>query len=85
MNKSASTYVIDLHKLLGDTIDHSLYSYTEEYQCFTPTEMASRCLQICNNVMYELGDRFNDCDFFQPSAGQERVIVFLVFVLLRSV
>lgn len=62
-------YHFDLLKLIGEKIDYSKFEEKDKDQFFTKKHIVSKCIDIFNTKMSELGVNINDYTFIEPSAG----------------
>jgi hypothetical protein len=66
LNNVPEQYTFDLCKILSRPIDYSKYSSSAKDQFFTPTEVASRCWSVFNEIVNIDTSNYT---FIEPSAG----------------
>lgn len=62
-------YTFDIMKLLGDTIDYSLYNFNTKDQFYTPISTALHCYSRTCEILKKLGEDETQYTYIEPSAG----------------
>ena len=62
-------YEFDLLKLANKRIDYSRYSSKQKDQFFTPVTTAKKCYELFSDEIKKYGDKEDDFDYIEPSAG----------------
>ena len=62
-------YEFDLLKLSNIKIDYSRYSSKQKDQFYTPVSTAKKCYELFCEEVKKYGDKVDDFDYIEPSAG----------------
>lgn len=79
LNNIPKNYDFDILKLSNIPIDYSLYTTKEKDQYFTPVDTAKHCFQIFSDTIYTYGEKPDDFQYIEPSAGDGSFLKILPY------